>query len=140
MTYSIGEVAKILGLSIYTIRFYDKEGLLPFVSRNKSGNREFTESDLNLFKIICCLKNTGMHIKEIKKYIELCMEGADNIDIRKELLLEHKKEILKQMNTLNENLNLIDSKIQIYASPDAVEIVNEQIKKASSEKCENDLI
>ena len=77
LTYTIKDVAKIFGLSIYTIRFYDKEGLLPFVSRNKSGNRVFTESDVNLIKTICCLKNTGMQIKDIKKYIDFCMEGTE---------------------------------------------------------------
>lgn len=139
MIYTINEVANIFGISAYTIRFYDKEGLLPFVARNKSGNREFTESDVNFFKIICCLKNTGMQIKDIKKYIDLCMEGTDTIDVRKKLLMEHRKEIIKQMGILKENLGLIDSKIEIYKSPDAVEIVNEQSKKASDEKRKNGL-
>jgi len=83
LIYTIKDISKILGLSIYTIRFYDKQGLLPFVSRNKSGNRAFTESDLDLFKMICCLKKTGMQIKDIKKYIDLCMKGASTIDLRK---------------------------------------------------------
>ncbi|MDF2524274.1 MAG: transcriptional regulator, MerR family, partial [Clostridiales bacterium] len=133
------EVANIFDISAHTIRFYDKEGLLPFVARNKSGNREFTESDVNFFKIICCLKNTGMQIKDIKKYIDLCMEGTDTIDVRKKLLMEHRKEIIKRMNVLKGNLGLIDSKIEIYKSPNAVEIVNEQSKKASDEKRKNGL-
>ncbi|EGP8367258.1 MerR family DNA-binding transcriptional regulator, partial [Listeria monocytogenes] len=54
MTYSIKEVSKIFNLSIYTLRYYDKQGLLPFVSKNQSGYREFTESDLNLIHTICC--------------------------------------------------------------------------------------
>ena len=126
-------------ISAYTIRFYDKEGLLPFVSRNKSGNREFTESDLNLFKIIYCLKNTGMQIKDIKKYIDLCMEGTDTIDIREKLLIEHRKGIIQQMDALKENLSLIDAKIEIYKSPNAVAIVNEQLRKAYDEKRKNNL-
>lgn len=140
MTYTIKDISEILGLSIYTIRFYDKEGLLPFVSRNKSGNREFTESDLNLFRVICCLKNTGMQIKNIKKYIDLCMEGADTIDLRKELMLEHRKDIITKIDTLNENLDLINSKIKIYDSPNAIEIINKQRKKSFDEKRENSLL
>ncbi|MDR3585861.1 MAG: MerR family transcriptional regulator [Desulfosporosinus sp.] len=139
MIYTINEVANIFDISAHTIRFYDKEGLLPFVARNKSGNREFTESDVNFFKIICCLKNTGMQIKDIKKYIDLCMEGTDTIDVRKKLLMEHRKEIIKRMGVLKGNLGLIDSKIEIYKSPNAVEIVNEQSKKASDEKRKNGL-
>jgi DNA-binding transcriptional MerR regulator len=120
LTYTIKDIAKMFGLSIYTIRFYDKEGLLPFVSRNKSGIREFTDSDLKLFKVICCLKNTGMQLKDIKVYIDLCMQGADTIAVRKNLLLEHRKKIMKQIDALNENLDIIDSKIEIYEAPNAV--------------------
>lgn len=137
MTYTIKDIANISGLSIFTIRFYDKEGLLPFVSRNKSGKRMFTQSDLNMIRTICCLKNTGMHIKEIKKYIDFCMGGAGNIGSRLELLLEHRKEIMNHIEALHENLKLIDSKIEIYSSPNAVEIINEQITFVEDEKREN---
>jgi DNA-binding transcriptional MerR regulator len=140
LTYSIKDVSKISGLSIYTIRFYDKEGLLPFVSRNKSGNREFTESDVSLFKMICCLKKTGMQIKEIKKYIDLLMEGVGTIDLQKKLLVAHQKEIINQIDALNENLDHIHLKIEMYESPNAVEIINEQRKKSYAEKRENNLL
>jgi DNA-binding transcriptional MerR regulator len=140
LTYTIKNISEIFGISIYTIRFYDKEGLLPFVSRNKSGNREFTESDLNLFKMICCLKNTGMQIKDIKKYIDLCMEGVGTIDSRKKLMLEHRKEIITKIDAFNENLDLIDSKIEIYDSPNAVEIINKQREKSFDEKRKNSLL
>lgn len=140
MTYTVKDVAKILGLSIYTIRFYDKEGLLPFVSRNKSGIREFTESDLALFKMICCLKNAGMQLKDIRKYVDLCMEGPDTIELRRTLLAEHRKEIIKQIASLHENLKIVDFKIEMYEAPNAVAIINEQRRKAYEEKRENNLL
>ncbi len=140
MTYTIKDISKMFGLSIYTIRFYDKEGLLPFVLRNKSGNRVFTESDISLFRTICCLKNTGMQLKDIKKYIDFCMEGASTIDLRKKLLLEHQEVILGQISDLNENLDLIRSKIDKYSSPDAVQIINADRKKVHDEKRENNLL
>ena len=139
MTYTIKDVAKISGLSIFTIRFYDKEGLLPFVSKNNSGHREFTESDINQIMTICCLKNTGMQIKDIKKYIDYCMEGAGTVDSRKELFEAHRNEIINQINALNENLKLIDSKLKIYSSPNAAEIINELRRIVDDEKRENDL-
>lgn len=139
MTYTIKDVARITNLSIFTIRFYDKEGLLPFVSRNKSGIRVFTESDLNQIMTICCLKNTGMQIKDIKKYIEYCMEGAGTVDARRELFTEHRNEIIKQINALNENLKLIDSKLEIYNSPNAAEIIQELRRIVEDEKSENGL-
>lgn len=140
MIYSIKDISEIFGISIYTIRFYDKEGLLPFVTRNKSGQRVFTESNVKMIKTLCCLKNTGMQIKDIKKYIDFCMEGVVTIDSRKKLLLEHRKEVVAHINALNENLNLIDSKIEIYDSPNAVEIINEQIRYFNDEKRENGLL
>ena len=90
--------------------------------------------------MICCLKNTGMQIKDIKKYIDLCMEGACTIDSRKKLLLEHRKEIAKQIDYLTENLGLIDFKVERYEAPNAVEIINEERRKAYDEKLENGLL
>ncbi len=68
MTYTIKEVAQKVGLSIYTLRFYDKQGLLPFVMRNTAGYRTFTDSDLSIIHTICCLKNTDMKISDIRQY------------------------------------------------------------------------
>jgi DNA-binding transcriptional MerR regulator len=130
----------MFNISIYTIRFYDKEGLMPFVLRNKSGNRVFTESDVSLFRTICCLKNTGMPIKDIKKYIDLCMEGASTIDLRKKLLLEHEEVVMNQINDLNKNLDLIHSKIEKYECPNAFEIISEERRKVYDEKRENNLL
>lgn len=75
MTHSIGQVAKLMNLTVYTLRYYDKEGLLPFVERTPSGTRLFKESDLDALKIIECLKATGMPIKDIKNFIDWCSEG-----------------------------------------------------------------
>ncbi|EAC4650467.1 MerR family transcriptional regulator, partial [Listeria monocytogenes] len=111
MTYSIKEVSKIFNLSIYTLRYYDKQGLLPFVSKNQSGYREFTESDLNLIHTICCLKNTGMPLKQIRTYIDCVMEGPVSIEARKQLLLDHRKVVLKNLEKLTENLKEVDVKI-----------------------------
>ncbi|AQY50217.1 MerR family transcriptional regulator [Listeria weihenstephanensis FSL R9-0317] len=136
MTYSIKEVSELFGLSIYTIRFYDKQGLLPFVAKNESGHREFTVSDLSFIQTICCLKNTGMQIKDIRKYIDFCMEGTSTIDSRKTLLSEHREQIMEQIVTLNENLKEIDAKLDVYSSPDAVEIISAQRKFVNDEKRE----
>ena len=60
MNYSISEVSKITGLTTHTLRYYDKEGLLPYVRKLKNGIREFSDDDLNWIKIIECLKSTGL--------------------------------------------------------------------------------
>lgn len=80
MTYSIKQVSQITGLSIYTIRYYDKQGLLPFVKRDSSGYRAFTDADMSLIHTICCLKNTQMKIADIKQYIDYCMIGQNQLE------------------------------------------------------------
>ncbi|GGE31153.1 MerR family transcriptional regulator [Pullulanibacillus camelliae] len=114
--YTINEVAQICDLSAHTLRFYDKEGLLPFISRNKTGNRMFSEDDLEIVKLICCLKNTGMPIKDIKHYIDLLMEGDETFDTRKQIILDHRKEVMRQISELKKNLNIIDLKVAFYNS------------------------
>lgn len=83
MTYTIKEAAEQSGLSVYTLRFYDKAGLLPFVARNPAGYRVFTDGDLNLLHTIQCLKNTGMKINDIRTYITLVMQGVGSVDSRR---------------------------------------------------------
>lgn len=135
-TYTIKEVAEMFDLTISTIRFYDKKGLLPFVAKNESGYREFTESDLNMIHTVCCLKNTGMPIHEIKQYIEYCMDGSKTIPQRRALLQEHKEEVLRQQAQLMENLKEIDIKIDRYNSPQAKELIDAQVAYVKKEKAD----
>jgi len=132
--YTINEVAKICDISAHTLRFYDKEGLLPFISRNKTGNREFSEQSLDLIKLICCLKNTGMQIKEIKQYIDLCMQGNETSSVRKSMMVDHRKEVARQIDDLKKNLNLIDLKVAFYDSYDANININHDLHKTSVAK------
>ena len=68
-----------MGVPASTIRYYDKEGLLPFVGRSSGGIRVFTEKDFEWLRIIECLKKTGMSLKDIREYIELAMQGDETI-------------------------------------------------------------
>ena len=133
-TYSIKDVADYFNLSISTIRYYDKKGLLPFVAKNDSGYRVFTRSDMALIQTIVCLKNTGMPIKDIKQYIEYCMAGTSTIPQRRTLLIKHKRQVIQQQQILAENLKEIDTKITRYASDNAEDIIGEQIKYMEDEK------
>lgn len=113
-TYSIGEVAKELSLTVYTLRYYDKEGLMPFVDRTPSGTRVFKESDIEALKIIECLKSTGMPIKEIKAFIDWCTEGDSTLKQRYEMFIERKASVEAQMEELKKTMNLIDHKCWYY--------------------------
>lgn len=88
MAYTVGEMAKRLDVPASTLRYYDKEGLLPFVARSPGGMRIFQDADLEWLKVIGCLKKAGMSIKNIRVYIELAMQGDETIDQRLELFRE----------------------------------------------------
>ncbi|KRL80925.1 MerR family transcriptional regulator [Secundilactobacillus paracollinoides] len=139
MTYTIKEVSEKVGLSIYTLRYYDKEGLLPFVARNDAGYREFTDGDLNIIHTICCLNNTGMKISAIRQYIADVMAGPASIDDRKRLFHDHREKILEQQRIIAENLKEIDYKLDIYDAPNAEDIVSRELQFAEAEKTANAL-
>jgi len=113
-TYSISQVAKKLDLTVYTLRYYDKEGLLPFVERTESGTRLFKESDVEALKIIECLKSTGMPIKEIKHFIDWCSDGDVTLQKRYNMFMERKATVETQMAELKKTLELIDHKCFYY--------------------------
>ena len=69
MTYTIGEMAKILGVTTSTLRYYDKEGVIPFVERSEGGQRIFKDDDISWLRVIECMKKTGMPLKDIKVLI-----------------------------------------------------------------------
>ncbi|RXZ01977.1 MerR family transcriptional regulator [Fictibacillus sp. S7] len=113
-TYSISEVAKELNLTVYTLRYYDKEGLMPFVERTPNGNRLFKESDISALKVIECLKATGMPIKEIKTFIDWCSEGDSTLEQRYKMFLERKANVEAQMEELKKTMEIIQHKCSYY--------------------------
>ncbi|WP_352400696.1 MerR family transcriptional regulator [Anaerotignum sp.] len=114
MHYSIGEMAKQLGVASSTLRYYDKEGLLPFMERSHGGMRVFKEEDYEFLKIIECLKTTGMQIKDIREFIYMVIQGDDTIDDRLQLFRKRKQEVEKQMAELQETLDVINFKCWFY--------------------------
>lgn len=114
MEYNIGEVAKKMNIASSTLRYYDKEGLLPFVDRTEGGIRKFKDEDFEWLSIIECLKNTGMPIKDIKVFIDWCMAGDSTLQERYEMFLERKRETEKQIKMLQDSLEKINYKCWYY--------------------------
>lgn len=110
----INEVAKIYNLKESTIRYYDKEGLLPTIKRDDNNYRYFNENDLEVFNVIRCLKNSGMSINKIKEYMIMAKQGDKTIKDRYEFMLKHKEDILKKKKELEESLKLVNYKINLY--------------------------
>ncbi len=127
MPYTIKQAAEKMNVTAHTLRYYDKEGLLPFVSRDKSGNRIFTEGDLEWLGLISCLKNTGMPIKQTGTYIQWCAAGDASLGARRQMLIEHREAILRQLEELNHNLEAINRKIEYYNKLVGVKVADETI-------------
>lgn len=114
MLYTVGEMARMLDVPASTLRYYDKEGLLPFVMRSSGGIRMFQESDVEWLRVIACLKSAGMSIKDIRTYIELAMQGDSTIDARLALFQKQREILLAQMAQLQQTLATLDYKCWYY--------------------------
>lgn len=112
--YTIKDAAKIMNVPTSTIRFYDKEGLLPFMERMESGYRIFSEEDLAMLRTIDCLKKTGMPIKEIRQFIDWVQKGDASLAQRYEMFLERKKVVELQMAELQSTLEIVNFKCWYY--------------------------
>lgn len=112
--YTIQEAAQRTCLTPSTLRYYDKEGLIPQLERSKSGIRLYRERDIAWLQLICCLKNSGMPIAKIKEFMQACLGGPDTAEERKALLEEHKSVILAQMQVLEHSLETINYKLEHY--------------------------
>ena len=114
MVYTVGEMAKLLGITASTLRYYDKEGLLPFVERSSGGIRMFQESDFEWLQVIGCMKKAGMSIKDIRQYIEMALQGDETIGPRL-AMFRHQREALKQqMEELQRTMQMVDYKCWYY--------------------------
>ena len=112
--YTIKDAARIMGVPTSTIRYYDKEGLLPFVERLASGYRIFTEKDIATLRIIDCLKKTGMSIKEIRQFSSCLEQGDSSLQQRYDMFLERRRVVKQQMAELQKILDTVNYKCWYY--------------------------
>ncbi|SEP21199.1 DNA-binding transcriptional regulator, MerR family [Paenibacillus sophorae] len=131
MMYSVSQISQMSGLPASTIRFYEKEGIIPNVNRNTSGRRQYSDEDLLLLELVICLKDTGMMIEEIKQYTHLIVQGNETIGLRREILLAHKKNVEQQLMRIRENLEQLNQKIAVYDGLVTVEKNLDKLKKLS---------
>lgn len=113
--YSISEVAKKMETTIPTLRYYDNLGLFPNLKKNKSGNRVFSEEDIEVVRIIKYLKKSGMQLTEVKEFMEWCKEGDSTLDKRLNLFKNQKEKVIRQISELQETLDLIEFKEWYYS-------------------------
>lgn len=119
MLYTVGEMAKKLQIAPSTLRYYDKEGLLPFIERSDGGMRMFKDADFGWLLIIDCLKKTGMSIKDIKTFMDWAEQGDETIDLRLQMFQKQRKVVEDQMAQLQSTLDTIKYKCWYYETAKA---------------------
>lgn len=111
--YTIGQVSEMSGLPISTLRYYDKQGLFPGMER-PSGIRKFSDTEMEALRVIECLKKSGLEIKDIKRFMDWCVEGASTYPQRKELFEQQKKTVEAEIAHMNRVLDMLKFKCWYY--------------------------
>ncbi len=113
--YTIRDVSKKTGLSAHTLRYYEKEGLISGVERSQGGFRQYTDEDLESLGLICCLKNTGMSLQEIARFVKLTREGEHTLRERVEMLREHRESVIRRMSEMQRYLDKVTWKLNFFS-------------------------
>ncbi len=113
--YTIQDVCRKTGLSAHTLRYYEKEGLLTNIGRSAGGFRQYSDEDLEGLSLICCLKNTGMPLQEIARFVQLTHEGEHTLRERVEILREHRNSVIAQMAQMQQHLDKVTWKLSFFS-------------------------
>lgn len=113
--YTISEVAAFTGLSAHTLRWYERIGLMPHVDRSHTGQRRFTNADLDWLAFVGKLRLTGMPVADMVRYAELVREGEHTFEERRELLEATRRDVRTRIAELHDTLAVLDYKIEFYA-------------------------
>ncbi|MER5743925.1 MerR family transcriptional regulator [Streptomyces sp. NPDC059913] len=114
--YTISEVAALTGLTAHTLRWYERIGLMPHVDRSHTGQRRFTNRDLDWLAFVGKLRMTGMPVADMVRYAELLREGEHTFEERQELLEATRRDVRTRIAELQDTLAVLDHKIDFYAS------------------------
>ena len=111
---NIAEASKKVNLSANTLRYYERIGLIPEVKRTESGVRNYTEKDLGFIELAKNMRNVGMSISSLIKYVKLYKKGASTIEARKQLLISQREIIKEKLNEIQNSFDMITYKINNY--------------------------
>ena len=111
--YTIGQVSEMFNLPVSTLRYYDKEGLFPFMQRT-SGIRQFSDTEIAALKLIECLKKSGLEIRDIKQFMEWCAQGSETYPQRHALFVQQAERVEAEIARLQKSLDMIRFKCWYY--------------------------
>lgn len=110
----IKEVSQKYGVTQDTLRYYEKIGLIDYVQRDAQGNRDYQEEDLQRLGFIRCMRDAGLSIQVLQKYIQLYSQGDETVEERKNLLIQQRIELMKKQKMIQDSLDKLDYKIKNY--------------------------
>ena len=110
----IAEVSEKYGLSVDTLRYYERVGLIPTVNRTDSGIRDYNELDLRRVDFIKCMRGAGLPVEVLIEYVALVQQGDKTIEARKEILKEQRGQLVSRMKEMQKTLDILDHKIEVY--------------------------
>jgi DNA-binding transcriptional MerR regulator len=111
---NISEAAKQAGVTAVTLRYYEKQGLIPPVARKKGGVRDYQKEDMNWIDFIVCMRNSGLSVETLVQYTKLYQEGNDTIDERKNLLIEERQKLIEKYEEIGNTVEKLTRKIDDY--------------------------
>ena len=111
---TIQQVAEGTGLTVHTLRYYERAGLLPPVARNGGGHRRYTPRDVGLLVFLTRLRTTGMPIYQVRRYAELALDGDHTAAERQGMLIAHRDAVRAHIEELHRNLDALEHKIGLY--------------------------
>lgn len=111
---TIQQVAENTGLTVHTLRYYERAGLLPPLARNDGGHRRYTAEEVRFLIFLTRLRSTGMPIHQVRRYAELVREGAHTEGARRRMLEAHRDAVRRHIDELADNLRILDMKIAAY--------------------------
>lgn len=112
--YTIKEAAQQTGLTEYSLRFYTDRGLIPAVRRDENNRRLFGEEAMSQLLTVKCLRECGMSIEAIQRYMALGTDGKEALQARLEIVLEQQKTAEQQLQQAEERLEFIRRKVERY--------------------------
>lgn len=111
--YTIGQISQMFNIPISTLRYYDKEGFFPNLKRT-SGIRQFSDNDIETLKVVECLKESGLELKDVKQFIKWATKGNSTYKNRKELFEKRKKAVELEIKKLQKTLDILNYKCWYY--------------------------
>lgn len=111
---NISEAANQAGVTAVTLRYYEKQGLIPPVSRKNGGVRDYKEEDMNWIDFMVCMRHSGLPVESLVQYRKLYEEGNETIDERKELLIEERQKLIDKYEEIGKTINRLEEKIKAY--------------------------